>query len=91
MTDARLLINLSYKLDRADPNDDKPFRAILVEAQEVLQLQDSTIARAFGTSLSTVKRWRNGTNAPHPAMIKAVYALFVKRMESMVRKITECA
>lgn len=36
-------------------------------------LTDREIAEGFGTSVPTVKRWREGINEPHPAMHQVVF------------------
>lgn len=55
-------------------NGDKgTFQELLLMAIKLLDLTDEGIAERFDTSRPTVTRWRNGSNAPHPALRPAVY------------------
>jgi predicted transcriptional regulator len=56
--------------------DTKVFFSIVVECMGQLNLSDSEVAKTFDVSQPTVTRWRNGLNAPHPALRRLVYHYF---------------
>jgi hypothetical protein len=59
--------------DAITKNGDKEaFQELLLTAIKLLDLTDEGIAERFDTSRPTVTRWRNGSNAPHPALRPAV-------------------
>ena len=76
-------------LSFADPKDDAAFHKLLEQGVEVLHLVDKDIAREFGVSRPTVTRWRNGVNAPHPAMRKPVYTWLEQRVKLMLKRNAE--
>ncbi len=73
-------------LQSADVQDNARFQELLVRGMHLLQLFDNDIAREFGVSRPTVTRWRNGDNAPHPAMRRPVYAYLADRSTALHRK-----
>lgn len=74
------------ELSYADPKDVYAFRSLLEQGMELLQLTDKDIAREFGVSRPTVTRWRNGANAPHPALRKPVYTWLEQRTRLMMKR-----
>jgi len=70
----------------ADLRDDQRFYSLFGQAVDVLQLLDKDVAREFGASRPTVTRWRNGINAPHPAVRKAVYDWLEQRASTVARR-----
>ena len=73
-------------LRAADVQDDQTFHLLLSRGVELLQLLDKDIAREFGVSRPTVTRWRNRTNAPHPAMRRPVYNLLEHRASAILKR-----
>jgi len=71
----------------ASQQDDAAFHLLLVRGMELLQLLDKDIAREFGASRPTVTRWRNGVNAPHPAMRRPVFEWLEKRAKVLLRRL----
>jgi transcriptional regulator with XRE-family HTH domain len=74
-------------LRETDVRDDAAFTDLLTRGFDLLHLMDKDIAREFGISRPSVTRWRNGVNAPHPAMRKPVYAFLNQRAQAMLRRI----
>lgn len=70
------LEQLESDLISADCNDETLFHLLVQRCWDVLNISDSEIADSFGMSVPSVKRWRNGCNAPHPAMRPHVYKFF---------------
>jgi len=70
-------------LKSADLSDDAAFQALLNQGFVLLRLMDKDIAREFRMSRPTVTRWRNGTNAPHPAMRKPIYSWLAQRAQAL--------
>jgi len=73
-------------LRAADVQDDRAFHSLLSRGVELLRLLDKDIAQEFGVSRPTVTRWRNGTNAPHPAMRRPVYNLLEHRAAAILKR-----
>lgn len=73
-------------LRKADASSDDQFRALLGRGVELLTLGDQEIAREFDVSRPTATRWRNGDNAPHPAMRKLVYSKLERRAQMALRR-----
>ncbi len=78
-------------LEEANQNDDVAFHSLIVRGIDLLQLLDVDLAHYFGTSRTTVMRWRTGANAPHPAMRKHVFAWFKQRAVALQRRANEPA
>jgi hypothetical protein len=74
-------------LHQAEVRDDAAFHALLTRGFDLLHLIDKDIAREFGVSRPSVTRWRNGVNAPHPAMRKPVYMFLDQRAQAILRRI----
>jgi transcriptional regulator with XRE-family HTH domain len=71
-------------LKSADLRSDDQFKDLLNKGMNLLRLLDSDISREFGVSRPTVNRWRNGANAPHPAMRKPLFEYLAKRTSSLI-------
>ena len=70
----------------ASRTDAAEFKRLLGRGIEFLSLTDKDIAREFGASRPTVTRWRNGDNAPHPAMRKPVFDWLTQRAQIAIRR-----
>lgn len=51
----------------------KTFQERLLKALEGLDLPDREFARAMSASLTTIRRWKDGTSWPHPMVEKIVF------------------
>lgn len=91
MTDTVSLAKLVADLQNADQKDDKVFHNVVSRAIDLLMLLDSDLAQYFGTSRTTVMRWKSGANAPHPAMRKHVFKWLMQRAKAFLRKQKEPA
>ncbi len=86
----RLAMNISKlnryveRLKSADPKNDEQFKELLSKGMALLRLLDSDISREFGVSRPTVNRWRNGANAPHPAMRRPLFGYLEKRTSRLI-------
>jgi hypothetical protein len=74
-------------LREADARDEGAFHSLLTRGFDLLHLMDKDIAREFGVSRPSVTRWRNGVNAPHPAMRKPVYGYLDQRAQAVLRRV----
>src|SRR5262245_31027488 len=79
------LRSLIENLRDADPQDDQAFPRMIGDAMTVLRLVDKDLSEEFGASRTTITRWRNGTNAPHAAMRRPVYAFLEERAKSLLK------
>lgn len=72
---------LEYKrsLQAANTEDAKLFRSLLDQGMKLLGLIDKDVSHKFGLSRPSVTRWRNGKNAPHPALRGPVYRWLATR------------
>jgi hypothetical protein len=59
--------------------DDAMFHELVERSLRLLMLPDLDFAKLVGTNRSSINRWKNGKNAPHPAVRPRVYALLLKR------------
>lgn len=66
------------RLQKADKNDEAEFHRLVRDGFEFLALTDAAVARELDMSRPSVCRWRNGRNAPHPAMRPIVYRTLVR-------------
>lgn len=66
------------RLANADESEET-FKDLFNRGVELLDVQDSEAAKAFGISRPTVTRWKKGYNAPLPGMRKPVYAWMTQR------------
>ena len=73
-------------LRQADVSRDDQFRDLLGRGFELLTLVDQEVARDLNVSRPTATRWRNGDNAPHPAMRKLVYGKLERRAQVALRR-----
>ena len=70
------LVNYIMELEAAEYENDKEFHRLVNRAINLLGLTEKDITAKFGISKPTLERWRNGANAPHPAMRKPIYSYF---------------
>jgi hypothetical protein len=86
----RLVMNIEElkryigSLKSANLKSDEQFKTLLNRGMELLRLIDADISKEFGVSRPTVNRWRNGANAPHPAMRKPLFNYLAKRASSLI-------
>ena len=85
------LTNYVSDIETADQDDDVVFHSLIVRGMDLLQLLDVDFAHYFGTSRTTIMRWRTGANAPHPAMRKHVFAWLKQRAVALLRRAKEPA
>lgn len=78
-TDKEILIK---KLKNASTENTELFRELLIESFMHLEIDSSMLAARFGTSLSTIQRWKSGVTSPHPAFRKAVFAFLASTAEN---------
>ena len=74
------LLELKEKILHVDHEDDIAFQAIVNSSMSLLGLDETYLAIRFGCSVSSITRWMNGYNAPHPAMRKIVYNTFLDKI-----------
>ena len=67
------LVNLREFLLLGIPNGPYTFGKMLRYGCQVLGLNHADIAEALGVSISTIRRWYSGKNAPHKAMRPIVH------------------
>ena len=73
-------------LRQADASNDDQFRDLFGRGVDLLTLGDLEVARQFDVSRPTATRWRNGDNAPHPAMRKLIYGKLERRAQMALRR-----
>lgn len=73
------LYGLRSRIDEVDYEDAPAFHRIVSEALALLEIADADLASRFNMSRPSVNRWKNGRNAPHPAVRRPVYEFFTKQ------------
>ncbi len=56
----------------AGSEDDTLFQSLFTDAQNLLELDDTGLAKMFQVSRPTINRWVAGRTAPHPLARRAV-------------------
>lgn len=74
------LNQLKNDLQGANHNDDELFHSLINRTMKLLDFEDKDLAKVFEMNRSSVSRWRNGSNAPHPAMRKYVYLVLARQV-----------
>ena len=82
----RVLMDLFQKLDPAtvDYEDDELFREVISAVLENNVMTVAEFADTFSMSRSSVSRWADGRNDPHPAMRPVIYRVFRERISAIV-------
>jgi transcriptional regulator with XRE-family HTH domain len=82
------LTQLRADLDAAtkSPGDDALFHTLIDRSMRLLMLTDADLAKEVGTNRTSINRWKNGKNAPHPAVRPRVYALLAKRVRTLLTR-----
>lgn len=62
-----------------DPEDTNGFHSMIRDGLKLLIITDDFLANKISMSRSSVNRWKNGRNAPHPIMRKGVIALLIRQ------------
>ena len=73
---------LTEDLKNADHSNNALFASLVIRVQETLNLPDVDLAFRFSASRPTIARWKDGVNAPHPAMRGAIYGHFIALLEA---------
>lgn len=73
-------------LKRADHQSKEQFYQLFSLGMELLSLLDRDISREFSVSRTTIFRWREGRNAPHPLMRGPVYTFLSKRASRLMQQ-----
>lgn len=79
------LEELEAALEAADVQDHALFASLLSDAISLLNLQLKDVAEQFAVSPASVTRWRQGRNAPHPALRRPIYR-WLKRRTMLYRR-----
>ena len=69
-------VSRRYRLLHMDIHNDLVWAECVTK---LLDIDDLEIVKAFDVSLPTVKRWKTGTDCPHPAMHEVVRNWLKKR------------
>jgi len=65
-------------IETPDPEDTAAFHETVRRALEQGTVTEAHLAHAMNASRTSIKRWQEGRNAPHPAMRPGVYAFLRK-------------
>lgn len=72
-----------FKLIKDIQDDDAveclKFNDILQRSESILGLSDKDLGKELNVNRPTITRWRNGSNAPHPAMRRIVLDYILKK------------
>ncbi len=80
------LLAYAERVVTVDPRDDRAFHLDFARGVELLGSADKDLAREFDVSRPTIVRWRNGNNAPHPAMRLPIFRELAKRARAQARR-----
>ena len=71
---------LILKIQQADSANDKEFQEVISAVCERMFLIEQ-LAHAFGVPLITIRRWRDGKNAPLPGMRPLVFKYLLEKLQ----------
>ena len=66
-----------------DSHDNAGFRYIINQALDMPLMDVRSMAETIGTSLPTVRRWKNGNSMPHPVMRPVIFKFIRMRAVEM--------
>ena len=71
---------LILKIQQTCSDNDNEFQEIIAVVLGGGFLTERELAHGFGVSLPTVRRWRDGANAPPPGMRSLVFMYLLKKL-----------
>ncbi len=80
------LVAFAEQVVTVDSRDDRAFHQAFARGVDLLGSADKDLAREFDVSRPTIVRWRNGNNAPHPAMRGPIFRELAKRARAQARR-----
>jgi hypothetical protein len=72
MAPERELVEYLQRLSAVDPDDAGAFHSRFKEGMELLDLRAVDLCEQFDVTVPTVRHWRAGETAPHPAVRRLV-------------------
>ena len=69
-------------IERIDKTDDRGFTEVISLMIDNNFLNERDLARFFGTSRPTIRRWKNGDSFPHPLLRKHIF----QKLKEQLRK-----
>jgi DNA-binding transcriptional regulator YiaG len=69
-------------LSKADAESDVTFQIVINLALKLLPMTEKDFYRRFDMSVPSMKRWINGTSAPHPIMRKRVFEFIESKINN---------
>ncbi len=80
------LEELVAKLDAAAATDaELDFAGLIKAAQQLLELDDTDMARTLNVSRPTIGRWIRGISSPHPLTRRAICGALIKTARGKLR------
>lgn len=80
------LEELVSKLEAAAASEaELDFGGLVRAAQQLLELDDTDMARTLNVSRPTIGRWIRGTSSPHPLTRRAICGALVKKARGKIR------
>lgn len=79
-----------YLLDKTSQDDDAGFRKIISAILDGKFLTIRDVAHSVGAGGTTVGRWRDGKNSPHPYMRKHVFKALKELLMCVCPKKCDC-
>ena len=70
----------------AETADRHEFAKMVSKSQDVLDVEDVELARAFGVSRPTIGRWKREETAPHALMKKAILTNLAKQLQKRLNR-----
>ena len=77
---------LLLKLHSVSSNSDKDFQEIIVTALDSGFVTERDLAHGEGTSLATIRRWKEGKALPHPIMRPYVFRYLIEKLQGAKSK-----
>lgn len=69
----------------SESGSDLNFAGLVKASQQLLQLDDTELARVLNVARPTVGRWTRGVSAPHPLARKAVFDALVRTARAKLK------
>ncbi len=77
---------LRSKIQNASKDDDKEFQEIIMAVYDIGFLTEHKLGHAFGVSLASIRRWKEGKSSPHSFLRPYIFIYLIKKLQGAESK-----